>query len=68
MSAYSEGVEGASEPDLRPLYSVEDRRYSGEWRVVGEFANRDVAERVAAPLRSAGGDVRVELIPQPVIR
>ena len=64
---YPPTVERVSEPELAALYSVEDRRYSGEWRVVAEFADPDVANRVAALLRSAGGDVRVEFIPQPLI-
>jgi len=67
ISSYPQPVERATEPDSTPLYSVEDRRYSGEWRIVAEFADPDVAQRVAALLRSAGGDVRVELIPQPII-
>jgi hypothetical protein len=46
---------------------VEDRRYSGEWRVVAEFVDPKVANQVAALLRSAGGAVRVELVPQPLI-
>jgi hypothetical protein len=50
-----------------PIYSVEDRRCSGEWRVIGEFADVQQANAVAALLRSAGGVVRVELIPQPII-
>ena len=54
--------------DEQPLYSVEDRRCSGEWRVVGEFADPRQAQQVAALLRSAGGIVRVELIPTPIIR
>jgi hypothetical protein len=49
------------------LYSVEDRRHSGEWRVVGEFIDPKMAHQVAALLRSAGGIVRVELIPHPLI-
>jgi len=51
----------------KPLFAVQDRRVSGEWRVVGEFADERQAKQVAALLRSAGGDVRVERVPAPVI-
>jgi len=39
----------------------------GAWRVVAQFADPKVAKQVAALLRSAGGSVRIELIPQPLI-
>ena len=59
-------LERASIPET-PLYEVQDQRYSGAWRVVAQFADPRAAEQVAALLRSAGGNVRIELIPQPLI-
>jgi hypothetical protein len=57
----------ASSTRCSALYSVEDRRCSGEWRIVAEFIDPKMAQQVAALLRSAGGVVRVELIPQPIV-
>ena len=53
--------------DRAPLYSVQDRRCSGEWRVVAEYSDPQHARQVAALLRAAGDDVRIELVPQPFI-
>lgn len=53
--------------DTEPLYSVQDMRVAGEWRVVAEFTDIDRANQVAALLQSAGGNVRVELIPTPIV-
>ena len=44
-----------------PLYAVQDRRISGEWRVVAEFTEPKHAQQVAALLRSAGAAVRIEI-------
>lgn len=53
--------------DMEPLYELFDRRCSGEWRVIGTFTDPQAAQRVADLLRSAGGDVKLELIPTPLI-
>jgi hypothetical protein len=53
---------------LLPIYSVEDRRISGEWRTVAEFADPLDARCAAALLRSQGAtDVRILLIERPLI-
>jgi len=57
-------VERIADP---PLYQVSDKRYSGEWRVVGTFRDPDEATQVATLLRSHGKRVRVEVIPAPHI-
>lgn len=46
-----------------PLYAVQDRRESGEWRTLGEYVDVLTAHQVAALLRAAGAEARVELVP-----
>ena len=59
-------LERASIPET-PLYQVEDQRYSGEWRAIGQFTDPVEAQRAAAVIGSAGGNVRILFIERPLI-
>ena len=58
---------GGDPGEPEALYSVEDRRCSGEWRVIAETSDVHEAQRIAKLIQSAGGSTRVEIIPRPII-
>lgn len=60
-------VERARDDSGEPLYDVQDRRYSGEWRSVAQTHDVHEARRIALLIRWAGGSARVEMIPRPII-
>ena len=66
ISLAEQSFERVTVPDSPlPLYTIEDRRPSGEWIVIGQVCDPLVAQELAAILRSVGADIRVELIATP---
>ena len=60
-------ISAPEDPNSARIYAVKDRRYSGEWRTVGEYSDPAQANAAADQLRAAGAnDVRIELVEQPV--
>ena len=52
--------------DRAASYVLEDRRSSGEWRVVFEYADPREAQHAEALLRTYGAVVRTKFVPQPL--
>ena len=57
----------ADDMNEQPIYVVLDQRQDGAWREVLVVTDPTVARAVDRLLRGLGDDVRVELVPQPMV-